>query len=228
VLLFFDLQTTKHRSSITAGNKQQATSKQAILKQATKRNITPTVRITNPIITADSMAYAYYYDLPPPLVDHQHERPHQHQSLLQYLSHRHPRPEEHPNQPDVDIRDAVTEYLVEIEVPGIKDPKDVSVSYTSDRSILISGTVARPDYGYPEEASDQESLSRRDSKGQWKEPTPHGVHLLVGERKIGPFRRYLNFPSDVEKVTVKLDAGLLKIRAPKKAGGEDTRVAVHV
>jgi len=154
------------------------------------------------------MAYAYYYDLPPPLVDSPHERLHQHQSMLQYLAHRHPnRPEDHPNQPDVDFRDAIKEYLVEIEVPGIKKPNQLSVSWTGSRSLLVVGNMTRPDYGSPANTDVEE-----------EKETPHaaGVHLLVGERRIGPFRRYINFPTDVENVTVTLEAGLLKIRAPKK------------
>ncbi|EXJ88653.1 hypothetical protein A1O1_05584 [Capronia coronata CBS 617.96] len=165
------------------------------------------------------MAYAYYYDLPPPLVDHPHERKHQHESVLQYIAHRHPRPEDHPNQPDVDFRDAIKEYLVEIEVPGTKKPSDITVSWTGPRSLLLTGTASRPDYGTPTNTEVEE-----------EKESPHtgGVHLLVGERRIGPFRRYIHFPTDVENVSVTLEAGLLKIRAPKKgfSDAEATKVEV--
>jgi len=181
------------------------------------------------------MAYAYYYDLPPPIVDHPHERTHQHQSLLQYLARRHPRPELHPNAPDLDVRDAPGEYLVEIEVPGLKEPKEVHVSYTSDRSILVVGNITRPDYGYPADESPAQTTEPTTAPAT-KEATaglpPHGPYLLVGERRIGPFRRYINFPSDVENITVKLDAGVLKIRAVKKPVKEGelvgNKVDVHV
>ncbi|KIW20459.1 hypothetical protein PV08_01034 [Exophiala spinifera] len=157
------------------------------------------------------MAYAYYYDLPPPLVDNLHERHHQHQSLMQYLARRHPRPEDHPNQPDVDFRDAIKEYLVDVEVPGIKKPDEVTVAWTGSRSLLLTGGISRPDYGSPENADVEEEKDK---------PNVDGIHLLVGERRIGPFRRYINFPSDVENVSVTLEAGLLKIRAPKKGFSE--------
>ncbi|KAK5195507.1 hypothetical protein LTR99_002029 [Exophiala xenobiotica] len=165
------------------------------------------------------MAYAYYYDLPPPLVDNLHERHHQHQSLMEYIARRHPRPEEHPNQPDVDFRDAINEYLVEVEVPGIKKPDEVTVSWTGSRSLLVTGQTYRPDYGIPETADVEEDKDK---------PQAGGIHLLVGERRIGPFRRYINFPTDVENVGVTLEAGLLKIKAPKKgfADGADTKVDV--
>lgn len=165
------------------------------------------------------MAYAYYYDMPPPLVDSPHERHHQHQSLVQYLARRHPRPEEHPNQPDVDFRDAIQEYLVEVEVPGIKKPDEIHVAWTGTRSLLLTGSVARPDYGAPENAEVEEEKS---------EPRAGGIHLLVGERKVGPFRRYINFPTDVEDVSVTLEAGVLKIRAPKKGFSEAATTKVDV
>ena len=28
-----------------------------------------------------------------------------------------PRPEDYPNQPDVDVRDAFTEYIVDVDIP---------------------------------------------------------------------------------------------------------------
>jgi HSP20 family molecular chaperone IbpA len=167
----------------------------------------------------DAMAYAYYYDIPPPLVDHLHERPHQHQNLIQYLAHRPPRPEDHPNQPDVDFRDATKEYLIEIEVPGTKKPSEITVSWTGSRSLLLTGNTLRPDYGSPENTQIEDVQLQ-----------PHAgkAHLLVGERRVGPFRRYVNFPTDVENVSVTLEAGLLKIRAPKKGFAEAASTTVDV
>lgn len=165
------------------------------------------------------MAYPYYYDVPPPLVDHPHERTHQHQNLLQYLSRRPPHPEAHPNQPDVDVRDAISEYFVEVEVPGTKKPSEITVSWTGSRALLLTGNTERPDYGKAENAQVEE-----------EKPEPHsgGVHLLVGERRVGPFRRYINFPTDIENVSVTLEAGLLKIRAPKKGFSEAAATKVDV
>jgi HSP20 family molecular chaperone IbpA len=154
------------------------------------------------------MAYAgYYYDFPPPLVDHIHERHHQHQNVLEYMTRRHPKPTDHPNQPDVDFRDNITEYFVEVEVPGIKNPKDISVTWTGHKALVVSGTVERPQY------ADEDGAVAATTGGESKKPEQH---VLVGERRLGPFRRYINFPTDVENVKVSLEAGLLKIRAPKK------------
>jgi len=165
------------------------------------------------------MAYAFYYDYPPPIVDNPHERHHQHQSLVQYLSRRHPRPEDHPNQPDLDFRDAIKEYLIEVEVPGIKKPEEITVNWTGHRALLLTGKVERPDYGVAENAKVEE---------EQPQVHPGGVHLLGGERRVGPFRRYINFPTEVEDVSVTLEAGLLKVRAAKKGFREGTKSTVDV
>ena len=58
----------------------------------------------------------------------------------------------------------------------------------------------------------------RDAHGDWKEPQPHEPELLVGERRVGPFRRHITFPEEVnmDKLIAKLEAGVLHIRVPKK------------
>ena len=44
-------------------------------------------------------------------------------------------------------------------------------------------------------------------------------YLIVGERKIGSFRREFHFPVeiDVKKVEARLEAGLLRIYVPRKS-----------
>jgi HSP20 family molecular chaperone IbpA len=173
------------------------------------------------------MAYSYYnYDYPPPIVDHLHQRTHQHQNFFQYLSHQKPpRPEDYPNQPDVNIRNAFTEYIIDIEVPGIKDPHAISVSWTTSRSLVVSGSIVglESSAGHsraekPEKPA-EDKTGTRDAHGDWKEPNKtHEPELLVGERRLGPFRRHFSFPDEVnmDELTAKLDAGLLTIYVPKK------------
>jgi HSP20 family molecular chaperone IbpA len=119
----------------------------------------------------------------------------------------------------VDFRDAIKEYLVEVEVPGTKKPSELTVSWTGSRSLLVTGNVVRPDYGSPDNAEVEEEKEK---------PHAGGIHLLVGERRVGPFRRYINFPTDVENVSVTLEAGLLKIRAAKKGFSEIADAKVDV
>jgi HSP20 family molecular chaperone IbpA len=122
-----------------------------------------------------SYAFAYpYVAYPDPLVDHPHPRTHQHQTYSQYLRHKTVRPEDNPNTPDLDFRDAIHSYLIEIEVPGIKKPEELNVTWTGQRALLVTGNVERPDYGDKENARVEEEQQVRHAGG---------VHLLVGERR---------------------------------------------
>ncbi|KAK6401838.1 hypothetical protein LTR95_019136, partial [Oleoguttula sp. CCFEE 5521] len=53
-------------------------------------------------------------------------------------------------------------------------------------------------------------------KPQMVEDLP--LWLILGERRIGSFRRELHFPVevDIEKLEAKLEAGLLRLNVPKK------------
>ena len=164
--------------------------------------------------------------LPLPFVDRQHERPHQHRTFLQYVARRIPPPEENPNRPDVDIRDSTTEYLVDIEVPGVKDTSEVTVKWTSTSSLVVLGTVERPIWGkLKQEMKEQKPAAPIvataekdvDRTSHASESYPQDESLVVGERRLGPFRRHVNFPIEVESggVTAKLEAGLLSLRVPK-------------
>ena len=86
----------------------------------------------------------FSYDFPlPPYADHQHDRRHQHQSFLGVLAHRQPDQIVAPNHPDVDLSDAIDHFLIELEVPGIKDAKDITCQWTSWRTLVISGSTTR-------------------------------------------------------------------------------------
>jgi HSP20 family molecular chaperone IbpA len=161
-----------------------------------------------------------------PFVDRPHERPHQHRTFLQYMARQNPPPEENPNRPDVDIRDSITEYLVDIEVPGVKNTSEVTVKWTSTSSLVVVGTVERPTWGKQKQGMKEQQPAAPivaspekdvDRKSHASESYQEDESLVVGERRLGPFRRYVNFPIEVESggVTAKLEAGLLSLRVPK-------------
>lgn len=185
------------------------------------------------------MSYYYYsYDYPPALVDNIHERTHQHRTLLEQLTHRRPLPEEHPNQPDVDLRDTADAYLLEVEVPGVKSKEQITVHWTTSRNLIIRGDVLRPDDSkkedqlkdQPEVDTEAHPVDARISQDSTNKSNEHPPVLLVGERRIGPFRRIFNFPSDVDmnNLSVRLDAGLLIVRAPKKTPTHPKEVELSV
>jgi HSP20 family molecular chaperone IbpA len=156
----------------------------------------------------------YSHDVAPPLVDHLHERVHQHRSLFQYLTNKSPNPKMYPNHPDIDIRDTKTEYVIEMEVPGLDDPKEIACRWTGLQSLVVSGSIQRPEIAT---ASVNTEAGTGDPKTENVLPDSAEAYLLVGERRIGEFQRHFYFPVEVvmEKLEAKLHAGVLRIRVPK-------------
>jgi HSP20 family molecular chaperone IbpA len=137
-------------------------------------------------------------------------------------------PASHPNHPDVDVRDTGTDYVMELEVPGLKDVQDIQCRWASSRTLTVSGTIRRPPVSEDDKTADNPSAP----------PDTHGVHsdgppyLLIGERKTGPFRRIFTFPAEVEmeQLNAWLEAGLLSLKVPKKGAAplkDDGLVKIH-
>lgn len=177
------------------------------------------------------------YNEPFEIVDHLHERKHQHNSFLRSLTHRTPDPNTYPNHPEVDISDAITHYLVEVEVPGVKDPTLIQVYWSSSRSLAITGSTSRSpevaeasttsanigeDMSHVANSPVETDFKALENEQDLKTSLAVGADvppwLIVGERRIGSFRRDFEFPAGVEMghITCKLEAGLLRVKLPKK------------
>lgn len=161
-----------------------------------------------------------YYEPPFELVDHPHERLHQHNTFLGVMAHRKPDQKTYPNHPDVDISDAIGYYLIELELPGIKDASAIALNWTSCRSLVVAGTSFRSWELKPTsdtksvsngekdriDATSEGGLNNRAPKDAKEETDGRNTHLppylVIGERRIGSFRREFHFPVelDVEKV----------------------------
>lgn len=172
----------------------------------------------------DYFGQAYYPNEPePPIVDHPHPR-HPHPSLLQYLTHRAGHVKPAMNRPDLDVRDYDSEYIVEVELPGVSDKSAIKIEWTSSRSLTILGNIDRPlvadntSSAATAEKATKVQTGTRGLDGEWIPPPGERPILLVAERKIGPFQRHFYFPVDVDMghLKAKLEAGLLTIRVPKK------------
>jgi HSP20 family molecular chaperone IbpA len=177
-----------------------------------------------------------YYEPPLQLVDHPRERLHQHNTFLGTVARKGPDQKAYPNHPDVDISDAIGHYLIELEVPGIKSADSIALNWTSWRSLVVAGssfrsweldTSANPrttsnghQAGESADRSDLDASALKGSKVKANDVNDQlPPFLVVGERRIGSFRREFHFPMDivVEKVEAKLEAGLLRVRVPKKS-----------
>jgi HSP20 family molecular chaperone IbpA len=69
-----------------------------------------------------------YYELLLSLLDHPHERLHQHKTFSGKVARKNPDQKAYPNHPDVDISDANSYYLVELEVPGVMNRDSITLS----------------------------------------------------------------------------------------------------
>jgi HSP20 family molecular chaperone IbpA len=177
-----------------------------------------------------------YYEPPLHLVDHPRERLHQHNTFMGVVARKDPDQKAYPNHPDVDISDAIGCYLIELEVPGIKNADSIALNWTSWRSLVVAGSSFRSweldtsansrttsnghRAGESADRSDLDASALKDSKAKANDVNDQlPPFLVIGERRIGSFRREFHFPMDivVEKVEAKLEAGLLRVRVPKKS-----------
>ncbi|EXJ82076.1 hypothetical protein A1O1_08145 [Capronia coronata CBS 617.96] len=154
--------------------------------------------------------------------------------------------------PPTDIRETMRAYHIEIETPGVLDKNDIVIQWLSPHTLLVQGDIRRPkniglldpkegeriwegegegwaqETGHAKAATDeddggpiQRTLSRETVEAELRAdaiPT-----ILLGERKLGPWRRTFTLPEDVEmkELKARLDGGLLRIDLPKRSV-EDT------
>lgn len=212
----------------------------------TRQHSRPPTRPENPTSTTNSQQpssgmaaftnpYALY-EPPIEFVDHQHERLHQHNTFLGVLGRKRPDQKTYPNHPDVDISDAITHYLIELEVPGVKDAETITINWTSFKSLVVAGATFRswepkvaakgPDSMTESEKAanngvglDVKALNDAQTKAEEASKNEWPPYLVVGERMIGSFRREFHFPVDIDvkKVEARLEAGLLRIYVPRKS-----------
>lgn len=156
---------------------------------------------------------------------------HLHHLPIPYLSHKvHTKlhDKDHAvHQPRADVRETLTNFYLEIELPGIKDKSELHLRWTSMRTLLITSKLSRTEI--PEDdLSDAPAPAPAPPQGQEGEAqaeppaAPEATakkepHLTVHERQIGEILRAFNFPVDVDRdnTHAKLDAGLLVVVVPK-------------
>lgn len=101
-------------------------------------------------------------------------------------------------QPEADVFDTETSYVVHVSLPGAKK-EDVGVSWDSEKSELnVAGVIHRP--------GDEDFLKT----------------LALDERKVGAFQRKIRLGSranpaqvDDDAISAKLEDGVLRVEVPK-------------
>lgn len=114
-------------------------------------------------------------------------------------------------KPVIDVRENSTNYMIDVELPGLKK-EEVTLSF-HDNTLTISGERK---YIHEEKAPEIEG-----EKKQWS------YHRT--ERFYGKFQRSFTFPSEVDadKITATFEDGILKIEIPKAEVARPRQIAIN-
>jgi HSP20 family molecular chaperone IbpA len=117
-----------------------------------------------------------------------------------------------------------SDYLADIDMPGLEDKESITVQWTSPRTLLIEVLISRPQIEDWDAEADEAKAEPGDKSNEEE------VTWISSERRIGKLVRILFFPSDVDMRALKarLRAGVLRIQVPKRfAGFEGWKVQVE-
>lgn len=136
--------------------------------------------------------------------------------------------------PTMDVRESETMFYFDVDLPGLKDKKDMALRWVSARTLLLRAVIKRAPT--PEDklvTTDTEKAADEAPKEHNHEHAAEiGPFMTVHERRVGTYGRAFNFPTDVDhEVTVaKLDAGVLRIavRKSKEDKPIDKKVSVDM
>lgn len=180
----------------------------------------------------------WYYHVPEPyhtthIPGPNHQLPPPLKNAVQAIGHEltHPFGDWPLSTPHCDIRESRSAYYIDVELPGLREKKNVGLKWTGARLLFINaainvqpvpeevtGSLSEP--GRPAKAeSSPESSELKAKVGYRKDKS---VHFVKRERKTGEFARAFAFSVDVEQdeTTAKLAYGILTITVPKKEKDE--------
>ena len=66
-----------------------------------------------------------------------------------FSTHHNYKHNEYIHTPTVDIRETDSHYYFDIEMPGVTDRENISIQWTSSRTLVVEGTILRPDISLP-------------------------------------------------------------------------------
>jgi HSP20 family molecular chaperone IbpA len=125
---------------------------------------------------------------------------------------RRPDPEQFPNHPDADLLDYISHYIVEIEVPGVRDVTKLKIQWLDSTTLRVKGEIEKAEQAGTSDDKAVDEHSEEHSKArEWP-------YVVIGERRLGTFERRFTFPTqtvEADKITAKLEAGLLTLKIPK-------------
>jgi HSP20 family molecular chaperone IbpA len=122
--------------------------------------------------------------------------------------------------PVADVRETLHSYYLDIELPGVETKEKVKVKWTNASTLVIEAEKSRPPIPEDVESAGPESSDTHANGAEQMKKSAHPdhpVHDVVRERHIGKHMRAFDFPVDVdrEKMTAKLQSGMLTVVVPK-------------
>ncbi|KAF8423419.1 heat shock protein 30 [Tirmania nivea] len=154
--------------------------------------------------------------------------------------------------PSFDVIETKDAYILEGELPGLRDKRAVDIEFTNHQTLLVKGkieataaqseakqitsgekhheevtrpkTPPKPTVEDDIDEDDKKSniptsttVSRQEKKSE-QPPEKEQIRYWISERTIGSFQRTFSFPGlvDQDKVTAKLENGVLTIVVPKR------------
>jgi len=114
-------------------------------------------------------------------------------------------------KPVIDVSENSTNYMIDVELPGLKK-EEVTLNF-HDNALTILGERKRHQQEQTPEAEGE--------KKQWS--------YLRTERFYGKFQRAFTFPSEVdaEKITAMFEEGILKIQVPKAEAARPRQIIIN-
>jgi HSP20 family molecular chaperone IbpA len=122
--------------------------------------------------------------------------------------------------PHADVRETVENYYIDVELPGVGSKDELSLTWTSGRTLLVEATIKRPEI--PEDQQQEAEVletaqgAEADAKSG-KQYRDQPVHFLARERRLGLYGRAFHLPFDVDhdKLETSMKSGLLRVVVPK-------------
>ena len=140
--------------------------------------------------------------------------------------------------PAFDVHESQHEYVLEGELPGLSDKKNVSLEFTDDKTLLVQGKIERSIKRYSDDQGKIQTIENGEEQKKIEgekgnevdrgQPASKKPKYWVSERSVGEFSRSFSFPStiDVERVKASLEHGILKVVVPKKEKPQGRRIEV--
>ncbi|KAG4302716.1 hypothetical protein PCANB_001071 [Pneumocystis canis] len=128
------------------------------------------------------------------------------------------------SMPRVDMSETDTEFIIEVEVPGMKK-HEILLEFTGKNTLTIRGHSEKKNSDKSTRSIEDASSKTKDKNVLKKSPQ---VTYLCQERVLTEFTRSISLPPDIDKDHTKasMEDGLLRIEIPKFTTSATKRITI--